>query len=205
VITVVIASYRYGHLASHCIESVLSQTTLPERILFVDDGVGDCAHLPSSYPTIEYVLRKHNLGIISNFQDMLMRVGSEYTLFLGADNWLRSDALEQLSKCDTDIVTYDIVVTGELKSEIQLRHADETTPYCGDIYWKREHKHHGSMMYRTAFGKQVGYKKYRDEVSQPEEDWYLWEEMLKLGATVSYIPEGLLYYRRHKENYLKYN
>jgi len=204
VITVVIASYRYGHLAAHCIESVLSQTRLPERILFVDDGVGDCAHLPSIYPMIEYVFRDHNLGIIDNFQDMLMRVNSEYTVFLGADNWLRSDALEQLCNCNTDIVTYDIVVTGELKSEIQLRHADETAPHLGDIYWKREHKHHGSMMYRTSFGKRVGYKKYRDEVSQPEEDWYLWEEMLKLGATVSYIPEGLLYYRRHKENHLKY-
>ena len=204
-ITVVIASYKYGHLAAHCIESVLSQTTLPERILFVDDGAGDCTHLPHLYPQVGYVLRGKNLGVVNNFQDMLMRVNSEYTLFLGADNWLRSDALEQLCNCNTDIVTYDIVVTGELKSEIILRHSDETTPHHGDVYWKREHKHHGSIMYRTSFGKRVGYKKFRDEVSQPEEDWYLWEEMLKLGATVSYIPEGLLYYRRHKENYLKYN
>jgi glycosyltransferase involved in cell wall biosynthesis len=205
VITVVIASYRYGHLACHCIESVLSQTTLPERILFVDDAAGDCKHLPHLYPEVEYVLRGKNLGVVNNFQDMLMRVTSEYTLFLGADNWLRSDALEQLSKYNTDIVTYDIVVTGELKSEIQLRHADETESHYGDVYWKREHKHHGSMMYRTSFGKRVGYKKFRDEVSQPEEDWHLWTEMLKRGATVSYVPEGLLYYRRHRENYLKYN
>ena len=44
-LTIVIASYRYGHLAAHCIESILSQTKAPEKILFVDDGVGDCGHL----------------------------------------------------------------------------------------------------------------------------------------------------------------
>ena len=41
-ITVVIASYQYGHLAAHCIESVLCQSRKPDKILFVDDGVGDC-------------------------------------------------------------------------------------------------------------------------------------------------------------------
>jgi glycosyltransferase involved in cell wall biosynthesis len=205
VLTVVIASYRYGHLAAHCIESVLSQSVQPERILFVDDAAGDCKHLPTLYPNIEYIFRNHNLGVVANFQDMLMRVNSEYVLFLGADNWLRSDAIEQLSKHNTDIVTYDIVVTGELKTEIINRHPDEVNTYCGDIYWTRGVQHHGSIMYRTSFGKRVGYKKFRDEVSQPEEDWHIWTEMLKLGATVSYVPQGLLYYRRHKENYLKYN
>lgn len=204
-ITVVIASYRYGHLAAHCIESVLSQSVQPEHILFIDDAAGDCNHLPTLYPSIEYIFREHNLGVVANFQDALNRVSTEYVLFLGADNWLRSDAIELLSKHNTDIVTYDIIVTGELKTEIINRHPDEVNIYCGDIYWTRDAQHHGSIMYRTSFGKRVGYKKFRDEVSQPEEDWYIWTEMLKLGATVSYIPQGLLYYRRHKENYLKYN
>jgi glycosyltransferase involved in cell wall biosynthesis len=204
-ITVVIASYRYGHLAAHCIESVLSQTQPPERILFVDDGAGDCSHLPHIYPEIEYVFRERNLGTVDNFQDMLMRVSSEYIMFLGADNWLRSDALEVLSPPVTDIVTYDIMVTGELKSEILLRHSEETKPAQGDIYWERKAVHHGSMLYRTEFGKRVGYRKFRDGVSQPEEDWYLWTEMRKQGATLSYHQEGLLYYRRHRENFLKYN
>jgi hypothetical protein len=52
-ITVVISSYKYGHLAAHCIESVLCQTKKADKILFVDDGVGDCHHLPKLYPSIE--------------------------------------------------------------------------------------------------------------------------------------------------------
>ncbi len=184
---------------------MLSQTTLPSRILFVDDGGLDCSHLPSLYPDIEYIFRQKNLGVVNNFQDMLSRVTTEYVLFIGADNWLRSDAIELLSNASTDIVTYDIVVTGELKEEILTRVPGETLPYQGDLYWDRQDQHHGSMMYRTDFGQKVGYKKRYEDGAHPQEDWNLWEKMLEQGATVTSIKEGLLYYRRHKENFLKYS
>ena len=204
-ITVIIASYRYGHLAAHCIESLLSQTTLPSRILFVDDGGLDCSHLPCLYPDVEYIFRPINLGVVDNFQDMLSRVDTEYVLFIGADNWFRSDAIELLSNASTDIVTYDIVVTGELKEEILTRVPGETHPYKGDLYWDRQGQHHGSMMYRTDFGQKIGYKKRYEDGAHPQEDWNLWDKMLEQGATVASIKEGLLYYRRHKENFLKYS
>ncbi len=203
-ITVVIASYRYGHLAAHCIESLLSQTVSPSRVLFVDDGVGDCEHLPNLYPTVEYVLRPENLGVVDNFQDMLSRVESEYVLFIGADNWLRSDSIELLSGATTDIVTYDIVVTGELKEEILTRVPGQTQPYLGDLYWDREAQHHGSMLYRTALGKEIGYQN-RFVNAHPQEDWNLWDKMMEQGASVASIKEGLLFYRRHRENFLKYD
>ena len=95
-ITVIIASYRYGHLAAHCIESLLSKTLSPSKILFVDDGGMDCKHLPGLYTDIEYTMRPKNLGTVHNFQDMLSRVETEYVLFIGADNWLRSDSIELL-------------------------------------------------------------------------------------------------------------
>jgi len=202
-LTIVIASFRYGHLAAHCIESVLAQTFRPEKIFFVDDAAKDCSHLSSLYPELDYVFRETNLGIVDNFQDMLLRVKTEYVMFLGADNWLRSDAVELLSKQKTDIVTYDIVVTGELKEEIIQRVPGRTYPYKGDLYWDRQGSHHGSMMYKTALGKSIGYTKNQTE--HPQEDWNLWGEMINSGASVSSINQGLLYYRRHKENFLKYS
>jgi glycosyltransferase involved in cell wall biosynthesis len=204
-ITVVIASYRYGHLAAHCIESLLSQTIQPARILFVDDGGFDCNHLPLLYPDIEYLLRQENLGVVANFQDILSKINTEYVLFIGADNWLRSDAIGLLSNASTDIVTYDIVVTGELKEEILLRVPGETQPYQGDLYWDRQEQHHGSMMYRTAFGQKIGYQKRYEDGAHPQEDWNLWDKMIEQGATVASLKEGLLFYRRHRENFLKYS
>jgi glycosyltransferase involved in cell wall biosynthesis len=204
-ITVVIASYRYGHLAAHCIESLLSQTISPTRILFVDDGGLDCNHLPVLYPDIEYVLRDENLGVVDNFQDMLSRVDTEYVLFIGADNWLRSDTIELLSIASADIVTYDVIVTGELKEDILMRLPIQAFPHQGDLYWDRQQQHHGSMMYRTALGQKIGYKKRYEDGAHPQEDWNLWDKMLQQGATVASLKEGLLFYRRHRENFLKYS
>ena len=201
-ITIVIASYQYGHLAAHCIESVLSQTKKPSKILFVDDGAHDCRHLPELYPEIEYVLRNQNFGIVKNFQDMLMRVKTEYVMFLGADNWLRSDAIELLSQFETDIVTYDVVVTGQLKNEINERIPNTAQPFHGDYYWSRKNQHHGSMLYKTSLGQEIGYTKSNS--IHPQEDWNLWDEMITRGASIGSVEQGLLYYRRHKENFLKY-
>ena len=103
------------------------------------------------------------------------------------------------------IVTYDIVVTGELKDEILERVPGESIKINGDHYWNRKDKHHGSMMYRTSLGKRVKYeKRFPGTTSHSQEDWRLWEMMLADGASVSSIAEGLLFYRRHRENFLKY-
>lgn len=203
-ITVVIASYRYGHLASHCIESLLSQTRKPEQILFVDDGAGDCEALPALYPEVKFLLREKNLGVVANFQDMLERVESEYVMFVGADNWLRSDAIELLSAARTDIVTYNIVITGELKQQIAHRFPHATRALHGDYYWRRAGEHHGSMLYRTSLGRQVGYSRREGgHPEHPQEDWSLWEKMIAARASVSHLDQALLYYRRHRENFLK--
>lgn len=201
-ISVVITSYKYGHLAAHCIESVLSQSKIPSTIFFVDDGAKDCGHLPSLYPELNYIFRKENLGIVNNFQNILEKINTEYVMFLGADNWLRSDAIELLSEKRTDIITYDIVVTGELKDEINERAPLQAKRYQGDLYWSRCGLHHGSVMYKTCLAKQIGFS--NNNAIHPQEDWNLWDQMIKRGASVSSINEGLLYYRRHRENFLKY-
>lgn len=200
-LTVVVASYMYGHLAAHCLESLLSQTRRPDRILFVDDGIGDCKHLPEIYPEVTYIFRGDNLGTVDNFQDMLMRVTTEYTMFLGADNWLRSDAIEMVMRetPDADIVTYEVIVTGEHK----MTHRDAHLPDVmreGDVHWRWD-GHHGSMLYRTSFGQAAGYAQ-REGGTNTEEDWVLWDRMLELGAQRVHIPEPLLYYRRHRENFI---
>lgn len=197
-ITVVVASYRYGHLAAHCLESLRSQTQRPDKVLFVDDGAGDCAHLPSLYPEVEFVIREKNLGTVANFQDMLMRVETDRCMFLGADNWLRSDALKTLDRIKADIVTYDIMVTGERKDEILARHPYEVERYQGDFYWDRSAGHHGSMLYDTRKAQAQGYS---SPPGRTLEDLVLYQRMLAAGATREHVPEAFLMYRRHCQNF----
>ncbi len=212
-LTVVVASYKYGHIASHCLESLQSQTIQPDKILFVDDGIGDCRHLPNIYPNfyktghkhapIEWVFRDKNIGVVSNFQDMLERVETKKCMFVGADNWLRSDAIELVTKPDTDIVCYDLIVTGPRRHNLKHAYKDKVQPYQGDYYWDRKGGHHGSMLYNTEMAKKVG--GYRGQNGKrSNEDAHLWEDLIKEGATVTHIEEGLLYYRRHHENYNYY-
>lgn len=199
-LTIVVCSYKYGHLASQAIESVLAQTVKPDKILFVDDGVGDCKHLPNIYPEIEYVFREKNLGTVDNFQDMLNRVTTDYVMFLGADNWLETNTVEELTKNSADIIMYDIIVTGEHKEEILKRHPSEVTKWGGDYRWDRSSGHHGSMMYKASKAKEVGgYNAGYGE--RTLEDKSLYDRMINNGGTKVHIPKPLLHYRRHRENF----
>lgn len=203
--SLVISSYKYGHLAAHAIETALSQSKPFDKIYFVDDGVGDCTHLPKLYPQVHFILRAENLGIVANFQDMLNRVETDYVMFLGADNWLRSDTLQILSQYKEDIITYDIMITGELKEEIAKLYSHSTHYSKGDIYWTRTNQHHGSMLYRVSKAKEVGgYEKHRPDGIRTDEDYALWEKLKEAKATVHYVNSAFLYYRRHKENFNKY-
>jgi len=196
----VIASYKYGHLAAHAIETVLEQTKQFDKVWFVDDGVGDCTHLPELYPEVNYVLRTKNMGTVANFQDMLMNeVDTDYVMFLGADNWLRADALEQLSEWTTDIVMYDIMVVGDRRNEIEGRHPGETQRDPEGLYWHRDGGHHGSMLYKTGMAKRAG--GYQSPPGRSLEDMHLYNALMNKGATIKHLQKPLLYYRRHRENY----
>jgi glycosyltransferase involved in cell wall biosynthesis len=205
---IVISSYKYGHLAAHCIETVLAQTKQFDEIYFVDDGVGDCHHLLDLYgDRVKFIFRNENLGTVANFQDMLMnKVATDYVMFLGADNWLRSDTLSRLSfhcEYEGNLVTYDIQITGELRDEIYNHYRSDCTRLEGDYYWQRENKHHGSMLYDVKMAKSVGGYAHNGGF-RTDEDANLWEKLINADAYLVYIPESFLYYRRHKENFNKY-
>ena len=140
---------------------------------------------------------------------MLSKVTSEYCMFIGADNWLRSDAIKTFRKFidmdrRPDIITYDMILTGELKSTRIKHHPNEVSRLHGDYHWRRAGQHHGSMLYRTELAKAVGgYTKYNDS-HQSLEDLSLWTKMNNAGAKVLYIDEPLLYYRHHRANFNTY-
>jgi glycosyltransferase involved in cell wall biosynthesis len=209
---IVIASYKYGHLSAHCIESVLAQTKKFDKIWFVDDAVGDCWHIQDLYgDRLQFIQNPENLGIVDNFNQMLNLVDTDYVMFLGSDNWLRSDALQILHEalvsfsCYTqlDIITYDIIVTGELKDEIHKFYSNFMKLQNGDYYWTRKNSHHGSMLYNVALAKQVGGYAHNGG-ERTDEDQNLWDKMKNANAFTGYLNEALLYYRRHKENFNKY-
>lgn len=184
--SVVIPSYRYGHLVAHAVESVLWQTHTPEKILVIDDGVGDCRHIPSLYPEVEFIERVENLGVVDNFNCALREITTDRVLFLGADNWLHPEALEELLKYDEEIVYTDGWIWGENQNE----------------YWKLEWQPHGSALYDVSLAKRVGgYEQSGNR--HTEEDSILFRKMLDRGARLKRVDRPLFYYRRHRGNFNK--
>lgn len=192
-ITVCIMSYKYGHLLAQAIESVLNQTVKPDKILVVDDGVGDC-DIANKYE-VDYLKRRKNFGIVDNFNDTLNRVRTERVLFLGADNWLHPQALEELSKDESDIVTYDCYMVGDWDMTDMAQYGQDGYPI-----WKTNGTPHGSSLYNVKKAKAVGgYKASGNDKS--EEDSVLFNKMKGAGSSVGYLMRPLLYYRKHRGNF----
>lgn len=217
-ITVVIASYKYGHLAGHAIDSVFSQIWPADQIIFVDDdsceeystlqGVWDNY---GNIKNFDSIVRESNMGIIDNFNDILFHhVKTDYVMFLGADNWLRPDALEQMRfkvlHEGADIVSSDIALVG---TEVeQFRKGLNTSYENGYHVWKFQYGDievgnfiHGSSLYNVKLAREVGGYEANPKGNHTEEDWMLWRKMIRAGATYFLVREPLLYYRRHKNNF----
>lgn len=186
-------SYKYGHLLAHAIESVINQTVKPERILVVDDGVGDC-DIATKYE-VDYLKRRRNFGIIDNFNDVLKRIETPRVLYLGADNWLHPKAIELLTQHKEDIITYDCYMVGNWDMTDMAQYQQDDYPV-----WKTNGTPHGSSLYKVKKAlKAGGYAPSGNQKS--EEDSVLFNKMIKSGASVGYVERPLLYYRKHRGNF----
>lgn len=190
---VVIMSYGYGHLAAHAIESVLSQTQSPERIIFIDDGKGDCRHIPRLYPQVDFHERKKNLGITDSFNSALYgHVKGEQVLMLGADNWLHPLAIELMSKESRDIVTTDLYVVG-------IGDLWKAYPETQDGYHIWRQPIHGCSLYNVKQARDVGgYEASGGEKN--ESDTMMFNKMIDAGASLGYVRRPLIYWRQHVWN-----
>lgn len=213
-ITVVIPSYGYGHLVAHAIDSVLAQTLQPERIIVVDDGANDGVYEVASKYDVSVIKRPHNLGILKNFNDILLNfVKTEKVMFLGADNYLRPDALEKLN-LDYDIVSYDLALVGSHWQK--TRKLKDVYTFKDGYYIKRFKKYpnilkkiiranviHGSALYNAKMAQKLGgYERGgKPDRKKLNEDWGLWKKLLHNGATHYHVSEPLLYYRKHQFNF----
>lgn len=102
-IACIIASYNYGAYLIEAIESVLRQTILPNEILISDDCSDDDTQIIAEgyvkkYPKlISYNRNQTNMGIVNHFNKAISLTKSEYVFFLGADNRLLSNYVEETS------------------------------------------------------------------------------------------------------------
>jgi glycosyltransferase involved in cell wall biosynthesis len=219
-IALIIASFNYGALLVEAIESVLRQTILPDEILITDDCSNDSTQeiaidYKKKYPDlIKYNRNDTNLGIVKNFNKAVSLTNSDYILFLGADNRLLSNYIEETKKLldssDKIGISYtDFALFGprakvvhnlfseNLRGEIKKEHFIINFPK-----WDKHSKEslekgnfiHGSSMYkRQAYDDVGGYQ----EKTSVAEDHDLFLRMVRNGWEARKAPSTFLEYRQH--------
>jgi len=208
-----IISYNYSHLLGQCLDSIFSQTKMPDVIKVIDDFSIDrhiTYELCNKY-NVEGIFRKENLGHVINFNTTLNETKTDKVMMLGADNYLRPDAIELMSNENADIVSSDIILVGPEANKFS--NLVKGSRKYNNGYWEIKfncNKNinngnyiHGSSLYNVKLAKKVGgYEMSNRE--RPESDWMLWKKMINNGAIHLHICKCILYYRKHKFNYIKY-
>lgn len=221
-IACIIASYNYGDYLIEAIESVLRQTILPDEILISDD----CSDDETGIIANEYV-KKHpqlitynrndiNMGIVAHFNKVISLIKSEYVFFLGADNRLLSNYVEECAKkidanINTAIAYTDYAFFG---SRARLAYSkfseDRRAGIIENTFYQicfpdfndqdkllekllKENFIHGSSMFkRTVFNEVGGYHK-----TGTPEDYNLFRRIVEKGWGAEKVKNTNLEYRQH--------
>lgn len=221
-ISCVVASYNYGDFLIEAVESVLTQTISPDEILITDDCSDDDTQLIAQgyvkkYPNlIAYNRNDENMGIVDHFNKAISLTNGDYVFFLGADNRLVSNYVEECAKlldshsniavAYTDYsyfgsrakLTYDKVIS-ERKGGVVLNtlykvkfpEFDENKQLVEEI--KKINFIHGSSMYkRKVFDEVGGYVK-----SLKAEDYNFFKRVVEKGYMAKKVTNTNLEYRQH--------
>jgi len=218
----IIASYNYGDFLIEAVESVLKQTILPNEILITDDCSDDDTQsiaeaYAKKYPDlIKYNRNETNLGIVQHFNRAISLTSSEYVMFLGADNRLVSNYVEECVKVldsnDKVAIAYtdyalfgsrakhvydefDESRKGEIKLDTyyQINFPDlNTYEEISEEIGKGNFIQGSSMYRRSVFDAIGGYKK-----SSSAEDFNLFKRIISEGWLAKKASNTNLEYRQH--------
>ena len=114
VVSVIVPVYNVEVYLERCLDSIISQTFSNIEIICVDDGSTDrSGELLDKYAKIDsriIVIHKENGGESSARNVALSCVKGKYVCFVDSDDWLESNAIEEMVSHMTDGI--DIVVAG---------------------------------------------------------------------------------------------
>ncbi len=94
-VSVIITTYNYAKFLPRSVESVLNQTYCNSEIIIVDDGSTDETQLIIKENWQAKYFYQANKGLAAARNAGINKSSGEYLVFLDADDWLETDALEQ--------------------------------------------------------------------------------------------------------------
>lgn len=115
-ISVIVPVYNVEKYLFRCISSIIHQTYTDLEIILVDDGSADasgkmCDSFFSDDPRIK-IIRTHNNGLVNARKSGLQLSGSDYIMWVDADDWIEPDYVERMAmaayESQADMVASDL-------------------------------------------------------------------------------------------------
>lgn len=199
--TVVIMSHNYGRYLGHAIESTLTQTRQPARVVVIDDASND-----ETASVVQHYLGKVEFHRV-NFRNPqrtrnfgLSIAKSEYVLFLDADDHMSEDMVEYLEDAIemnpmARIAYCDKHVFGNEGAIKRLNLSSRW--HAGDFSMDR--LRFKNFVMSTSLIKRSCIDAFDERIGRLQ-DWDTWLTILHDDKHAVYVPEPLLHYRVHGEN-----
>lgn len=199
--SICIATYNGEKFITQQISSILNQLGDNDEIIISDDISKDnTISIIKSFndSRIKIVENRGKHGVVSNFENALKHAKGDYIFFSDQDDiW----AQNKIKRCIAELENYDLVVHNSL---IIDKNGNPTNKdyfmvrKSGKGYWKN--------LYKNSYvGSCMAFRKELLPHIMPFPKNILWHDMWigliaeRKGKTV-FIPETLLYYRRHGNN-----
>jgi glycosyltransferase involved in cell wall biosynthesis len=185
--------YNYARYLDEALQSVFSQSRIPDEVIVVDDcSTDNPKEICDSYPQVIYIRHDVNKGLGASRNTGIRASTSDYVFSFDADDILRKDCvLEHLKLAEEDtIVTCGLMAFG---SENYTAYPEVATL---DILKTRNCIYSNSVFPKKLWERVGGFDE-SETMRLGLEDWLFWTECAKAGAkfkTSFYV--GLLW-RRH--------
>ncbi len=208
-ITVFITTYNQARFLPQAIDSVLSQTRLPDEFFVIDDCSEDnvVSEMKKYKDNVEFIRHKRNIGNIATYNEGIRRSKEDYILHFAGDDWLAPDIVKK----ETDILdknpkvglvyaqTYSVANGKQVL--IYPKPAGKTS-YIGRkndlelLLTQGDFVPATTAMVRKSVYKRLG---LWDKNFPYSADYEMWIRVAK-NYSLAYIAEPLAYYRTHGKN-----
>lgn len=184
--------YNYAHYLDEALQSVFSQTRIPDEVIVVDDcSTDNPKEICDKYPVI-YIKHDKNRGLAASRNTGIRYSTCDYVFSFDADDIMRPEAVEKHLELagENTIVTMPLMAFGAENYTAR----PEVASY--EILSKRNCIYSNSV-FPKALWQSVGGFDESETMRLGLEDWLFWTECAKHGAIFKTGDYVSLLWRRH--------
>ncbi len=214
-VSVILTYYNHAAYVAQAIESVLNQTYPHLELIIINDESPDTPEFKRiitpylADPRFKLV-NQPNQGVAVSRNTGLALSHGQYLCFLDSDDWLHPEKLARQvgileEEPDVGMVYCDIQqvsVDGQLLDTPVMRHraSGPMEPNVFEALWINGFFEPSTTLFRRCWYEKAGPLTVGIE---GHSDYEFWLRLSALGCTVRHLPDRLVYYRIHSENYSK--